>query len=41
MRTPVQNVRDAELTLLGKTKAPFCPKRPRADRVYVATRFPG
>ena len=40
MRTPVQNVRDAELTLLGKTKAPFCPKRARADRVYVATRFP-
>jgi len=46
MRTLVKTVRDAELTLLkklGKTKGgppPFDPKKPRAVRVYVATRFP-
>jgi len=46
MRGLVKTVRDAELTLLkkiGKTKGgtpPFDPKKPRAVRVYVATRFP-
>lgn len=48
MRTLVKTVRDAELTLLkklgkGKSKGgppPFDPKKPRAVRVYVATRFP-
>jgi len=50
MRTLVKTVRDAEVTLLKKlgkttTKAkggppPFDPKKPRAVRVYVATRFP-
>lgn len=46
MRTLVKTVRDAELTLLkklGKAKGgppPFDPKKPRAVRVYVATRFP-
>jgi leucyl-tRNA synthetase len=47
MRALVKNVRDAELTLLkklGKAKGggppPFDPKKPRALRVYVATRFP-
>ena len=49
MRTLVKTVRDAELTLLkklGKGKSnkggpsPFDPKKPRAVRVYVATRFP-
>jgi leucyl-tRNA synthetase len=51
MRALVKNVRDAELTLLKKlgkatTKGsgpktpPFDPKKPRALRVYVATRFP-
>lgn len=48
MRTLVKAVRDAELTLLKKLgKAnkgggppPFDPKKPRALRVYVATRFP-
>ena len=51
MRALVKNVRDAELTLLkklgkapkGGAKAgppPFDPKKPRALRVYVATRFP-
>ncbi|KAI0299066.1 leucine-tRNA ligase [Multifurca ochricompacta] len=41
-----RTVRDAELTLLkklGKAKGgppPFDPKKPRAVRVYVATRFP-
>ncbi len=46
MRTLVKTVRDAELTLLkklGKAKGgppSFDPKKPRAVRVYVATRFP-
>jgi leucyl-tRNA synthetase len=47
MRSLVKAVRDAELTLLkklGKAKGanppPFDPKKPRAVRVYVATRFP-
>jgi leucyl-tRNA synthetase len=47
MRTLVKTVRDAELTLLkklGKAKGanppPFDPKKPRAVRVYIATRFP-
>jgi len=48
MRALVKNVRDAELTLLkklGKAKGgssppAFDPKKPRALRVYVATRFP-
>jgi leucyl-tRNA synthetase len=46
MRSLVKTVRDAELTLLkkiGKSKGgppPFDPKKPRAVRVYVATRFP-
>lgn len=47
MRTLVKTVRDAELALLkklGKVKKgappPFDPKKPRAVRVYVATRFP-
>ena len=46
MRTLVKSVRDAELTLLkklGKSKGgppPFNPKKPRALRVYIATRFP-
>jgi len=47
MRSLVKTVRDAELTLLkklGKAKGakppPFDPKKPRAVRVYVATRFP-
>ena len=46
MRTLVKTVRDAELALLkklGKAKGgppPFDPKKPRAVRVYVATRFP-
>ncbi|KAH9056465.1 leucyl-tRNA synthetase [Lactarius vividus] len=48
MRTLVKTVRDAELALLKKLgKAnkgggppPFDPKKPRALRVYVATRFP-
>lgn len=50
MRTLVKNVRDAELTLLKKLEKakgkkssgtpPFDPKKPRALRVYVATRFP-
>ncbi|KAI0270544.1 hypothetical protein BC834DRAFT_922502 [Gloeopeniophorella convolvens] len=46
MRGLVKTVRDAELTLLKKlSKAkggppPFDPKKPRALRVYVATRFP-
>lgn len=46
MRTLVKTVRDAEVTLLkkiGKAKGGpplFDPKKPRAVRVYVATRFP-
>jgi len=46
MRGLVKSVHDAELTLLkkiGKTEGgvpPFDPKKPRAVRVYVATRFP-
>ncbi|KAF8494346.1 leucyl-tRNA synthetase [Russula emetica] len=50
MRALVKNVRDAELTLLKKLEKakgkkgsgtpPFDPKRPRALRFYVATRFP-
>ncbi len=48
MRALVKNVRDAELTLLKKLEKakgksgppPFNPKKPRALRVYVATRFP-
>ena len=48
MRALVKNVRDAELTLLKKLEKakgkagppPFDPKKPRALRVYVATRFP-
>ena len=47
MRTLVKTVRDAELTLLKKLgkkikggPPPFDPKKPRALRVYVATRFP-
>ncbi|TFY65550.1 hypothetical protein EVG20_g5533 [Dentipellis fragilis] len=52
MRDMVKTIRDAELALLKKmSKAkskgkaadgppPFDPKRPRAVRVYVATRFP-
>ena len=48
MRALVKNVRDAELSLLKKLEKakgksgppPFDPKKPRALRVYVATRFP-
>ncbi|KAI0063343.1 leucyl-tRNA synthetase [Artomyces pyxidatus] len=46
MRGLVKTVRDAELALLkkmGKAKGgapPYDPKKPRAVRVYVATRFP-
>jgi len=47
MRSLVKTVRDAEATLLkklGKAKGAnppaFDPKKPRAVRVYVATRFP-
>jgi leucyl-tRNA synthetase len=46
MRSLVKTVRDAEFTLLkklGKSKGgppPFDPKKPRAVRVYIATRFP-
>jgi leucyl-tRNA synthetase len=46
MRGTIKTIRDAELNLLKKaTKgkggaAPFDPKKPRAVRVYVASRFP-
>jgi leucyl-tRNA synthetase len=46
MRGTIKTIRDAELALLkkaGKGKggpAPFDPKKPRAVRVYVASRFP-
>ena len=48
MRALVKNVRDAELSLLKKLEKakgksgppPFDPKKPRALRIYVATRFP-
>ena len=44
MRGTIKTIRDAELTLIKKLSrgksAPYDPKKPKAVRVYVASRFP-
>ena len=44
MRGTIKTIRDAELTLIKKLSrgksAPYDPKKPKAVRVYVATKFP-
>ena len=44
MRGTIKTIRDAELTLIKKLSrgksAPYDPKKPKAARVYVASRFP-
>ena len=44
MRGTIKTIRDAELTLIKKLSrgksSPYDPKKPKAVRVYVASRFP-
>lgn len=44
MRGTIKTIRDAELTLIKKLSrgksAPYDPKKPKAVRVYVASKFP-